>query len=210
MRLRTASFATQPGGRPDVSTGTGPTERLFVACELSDAARVHLAPQATALARTLGGHAVASANLHLTLVFLGPTPAADVAALAQLLGGACRPLRAIRARQLATAGTPRRSVSRIVAAVFEEPGERFARTATTVADALAPRWPLTPVPLPFWPHVTLLRLHRARYVPTIGAQSEQTFAFDRITLYASRSASGGPAHYVPLAHITLTGNDRPH
>ena len=103
MRLRTASFATQPGGRPDVSTGAGPTERLFVTCELSDAARVHLAPQATALARPLGGHAVEPANLHLTLVFLGTTPAADVAALARVLGGACRPLRAIRARQLATA-----------------------------------------------------------------------------------------------------------
>ena len=193
-----------------MSTEPGPTERLFVACELSDAARAHLAPQATELARTLGGNPVTPTDLHLTLVFLGPTPAGDAAAIHDQLSRACRSLPTIDARQLAVAGAPSHRSSRIVAAVFEDPGGRFARTATTIADALAERWPLTPVPLPFWPHVTLVRLRRAGAVRPISAQSEHTFAFDRVTLYASRSAPGGPAHYVPLARITLTAYDRPY
>lgn len=193
-----------------MSTEPGPTERLFVACELSGAARAHLAPQATEVARRLGGNPVTPTDLHLTLVFLGPTPSGDVAAIHDKLNRACRSLPTIDARQLAIAGAPSQRTSRIVAAVFEDPGGRFARTATTIANALVERWPLTPVPLPFWPHVTLVRLRRAGAVPPISAQSEHTFAFDRVTLYASRSAPGGPAHYVPLARITLTAYDRPH
>jgi 2'-5' RNA ligase len=193
-----------------VTDAAGPTERLFVACELSDAARAYLAPQAAARARELDGRPVPAANLHLTLVFLGATPAADVPAIHDVLARACGRLPAIHARQLETSGTPGRSASRIVAAVFEDPGERFARTATTIAGALAHRWPMTPVALPFWPHVTLVRLPSAGHVGTISAQSEQTFAFDRATLYASRSTPSGPARYVPLARIALTVNDRPH
>jgi 2'-5' RNA ligase len=193
-----------------VSTEPGPTERLFVACEVSDAARAHLAAQATELARRLGGDPVRPTDLHLTLIFLGPTPFGDVAAIHHQISRACRSLPTIDARQLAIAGAPSHRTSRIVAAGFEDPGGRFARTATTIADALAARWPHTPVALPFWPHVTLVRLRRAGALRPISAQSEQTFAFDRVTLYASRSALDGPVHYVPLARITLTAYDRPH
>jgi 2'-5' RNA ligase len=193
-----------------VTRRTGASERLFVACELDDAARAHLAPQAAALGRALHGCPVPAANLHMTLVFLGATPAADVDAIERVLRHTCRHLPATRARQLMTAGTPDHRVSGIVAAVFDDPEDRFAVIATAIADALASRWSITPVPPPFWPHVTLVRLRTAEPVPTISAPSEQTFAFDRITLYASRSASSGPAHYVPLARIALTANDRPH
>lgn len=186
------------------------TERLFVACEFDDAARAHLAPQAVALGHALHGAPVPAANLHMTLVFLGATPATELEAIDTVLRRACRHLPPTRARQLTTAGTPARRASRIVAAVFDDPGGRFAMMATTIAAALAARWPLTPVPLPFWPHVTLVRLRTAEPVRTISARSEQTFAFDRVTLYASRSAPSGPARYDPLARIALTANDRPH
>jgi len=181
-----------------------------VAAELGDTERAQLAPRATELARELDGRAVAPANLHLTLVFLGSTPSADVAAIHDALHHACRSLPTIHARQLGISGAPGHRTSRIVAAAFEDAGEQFARTATTIAAVLAQRWTIAPVPLPFWPHVTLVRLHSAGPVRTISAQSEQMFAFDRVTLYASRSAPSGPAHYVPLARIALTANDRPH
>jgi len=186
------------------------TERLFVAYELDAAARAHLAPQAVALAESLGGEPVPAAHLHMTLVFLGATPAADADAIHQSLRRACRHLPALEARQLATSGSPRRRQSRIVAAVFDDAEHRFQGAAVAIAATLAWRWSITPVALPFWPHVTLARLRRPEPVETISAQSEQTFAFDRITLYASRSAPSGPAHYVPLARIALTANDRPH
>lgn len=146
----------------------------------------------------------------MTLVFLGATPASEFEAIDAVLQRACRHLPPTRAPQLTVAGTPGRRGSRIVAAVFDDPGDRFAMMATTIAAALAPRWSLTPVPLPFWPHVTLVRLRVPEPVRTISAQSEQTFAFDRITLYASRSTPSGTARYDPLARIALTANDRPH
>lgn len=186
------------------------SERLFVACELDDTARAQLAAQAITLARSLHGRAVPAANLHLTLAFLGATPAADIEAIAGVIRDACRQLPATRARQLTTGGSPGRRTSRIVAAAFDDPGDHIATMATTIADALAGRWPHAPVPLPFWPHVTLVRLRAPMALSTISARSEQMFAFDRITLYASRSASSGPAHYVPLSRIALTANDRPH
>ena len=186
------------------------TERLFVACELDDAARAHLGPQAVALGHALHGAPVPATNLHMTLVFLGATPATELEAIHAVLRRTCRNLPPARTRQLETAGTPGRRASRIVAAVFEDPGDRFAMMATTIAAALAPRWPLTPVLMPFWPHVTLVRLRAPEPVRTISAQSEHTFAFDRVTLYASRSTPSGPARYDPLARIALTVNDRPH
>ncbi len=186
------------------------TERLFVACELDDAARAHLAQQALAIGHTLRGAPVPAANLHMTLVFVGATPATELEAVGAVLQRACRHLPPTRARQLTTAGTPGRRTSRIVAAVFEDPEDRFAMMATTIATALAQHWPLTPVPLPFWPHVTLMRLRTPEPISTIPAGSEQTFAFDRATLYASRSTPSGPARYDPLARIALTANDRPH
>jgi 2'-5' RNA ligase len=193
-----------------MSSTSDATERLFVAYELDDAARSQLAPQAVALAAALGGQPVPAANLHMTLVFLGATPAADLDAIHQSLRRACRHVPALDARQLATSGSPRRRQSRIVAAVFDDPDHRIQGAAIAIAAALAWRWSITPVPLPFWPHVTLARLRRPEPVATVPTQSEQTFAFDRITLYASRSAPSGPAHYVPLARIALTANDRPH
>lgn len=193
-----------------MTRGPVATERLFVACELDDAARAHLAPQALALGHALHGAPVPAANLHMTLVFLGATPATELEAIGGVLQGACRHLPPTRARQLTTAGTPGPRASRIVAAVFDDPGDRIAMMATTIAAALAARWLLTPIPLPFWPHVTLVLLRTAKPVGTISAQSEQTFAFDRVTLYASRSAPSGPARYDPLARIALTANDRPH
>jgi len=193
-----------------VTRGTGTAERLFVACELDDAARAHLVPQAVALGHALRGRPVPAGNLHLTLAFLGATPAADVEPITRVLRRACRHLPPTRARQLATAGTQGRRGSRIVAAVFDDPEDRFATMASTIAAALAERWSITPLAMPFWPHVTLVRLRTPAPVATISAESEQTFAFDRITLYASRSALSGPAQYVPLARIALTANDRPH
>ena len=195
---------------PSTATTVAPRERLFVACELTDATRVYLAPFVAEVTERLGAHPVPPSDLHLTLVFLGATPSARIPAICDALADACIRRRSIRAGLVCVSGTPGHRTTRIVAAVFEDPGDAFSRTATAVAQALAPMCKLAPVPMPFWPHVTLARLRTPLPVTPIPAKSEQMFAFDRVTLYASRSAPRGPTQYVPLARIALRVNDSPH
>ena len=186
------------------------TERLFVACEPADATRAQLASLVAAAADRLGALPVPMSNLHLTLVFLGATPAALIPPISNALASACGGLEPIHARLRNVSGIPGNCAARLVAAVFDDPDDVFGHAAATILQRLAPICHVPPVPMPFWPHVTLARLRRALPLAPISAQSEQMFAFDRITLYASRSAPSGPVQYAPLARIALTANDSPH
>ncbi len=186
------------------------TERLFVAGDLGAATRADLADQARRCARDTEGRPTPSEKLHLTLAFLGPVPVHAIPAVADAVGRACRGYGPITTHQLGTAGIPGTERSRIVAAVLADPDGRLAGLAADVAQRMRPLLPGFRSAEPFWPHITLVRLRRPARVGSAVTDTEQMFAFDRVTLYASRSATGGTSQYVPLAHIALTARDRPH
>jgi RNA 2',3'-cyclic 3'-phosphodiesterase len=191
------------------STAT-PTERLFVACDLPDTARADLAEQACRRARDAGGRPTPPEKLHLTLAFLGPVPIDAIPGVADAVRRACRGHAPITTRQHGTAGIPGAARSRIVAAILEDPDGRLAELAGDVARRMPPLVPGFRPTAAFWPHVTLVRLRRPQPVGSAATPTEQMFAFDRVTLYASRSAPGGTSQYAPLAHVALTARDRPH
>jgi RNA 2',3'-cyclic 3'-phosphodiesterase len=184
------------------------TERLFVALDPPAALRDQLARRAAAVARGIGGRPTPADKLHVTLAFLGAVPEDRISAVERQLHHACRGHRPIVTRTAGTAGVPRAARSRIVAAALEDADGAIAALAADIGAAVAPLAPGFRPTTPFWPHVTLARLRRPSAVAATPTDTEQMFAFDRVTLYASRSAPGGTARYVPLAHIALTRSDR--
>jgi 2'-5' RNA ligase len=59
----------------------------------------------------------------------------------------------------------------------------------------------------FWPHVTIVRYRPpAARRPEPGGTHEHPFAFDRMSLYDSRTGHGGPPSYVPVAVFLLGSN----
>jgi 2'-5' RNA ligase len=185
-------------------------ERLFVACDVPEATRADLADRARRCARETDGRPTPPDKLHLTLAFLGPVPVHAVAPVVDAVRRACRGHAPIPTRLYQTAGIPGAARSRIVAAVLADPDHRLAALADDVARRVGPLVPGFRPTAPFWPHITIVRLRRPAPVGTVVTDTEQMFAFDRVTLYASRSAPGGISEYVPLAHVALTARDRPH
>jgi 2'-5' RNA ligase len=192
---------------PDPATRT---ERLFVACDLPEAARADLARQAPRCARDADGRPTPPDKLHLTLAFLGAVPVPALPAVGDAVRRACRGHAPITSRQQCTAGLPGAKQSRIIAAVLADPDGQLAELADNVARQMRPLVPGFRPAVPFWPHITLVRLRRPARIESAVTDTEQMFAFDRVTLYASRSAPDGTSQYVPLAHVALTARDRPH
>lgn len=190
--------------------GPARQERLFVALDPPDDLRRRLAASGARLAAAYDGRATPADKLHVTLAFLGPVPGERIPAITAALEAACRTHRPVMSAPTTTAGVPRAPRSRIVAAVLTDPDGRLAALADDIGRAMMPLVQGFHPPSPFWPHVTLARLRRPAVISPERTDTEHVFAFDRVTLYASRSASGGGAQYVPLSRIALTGSDRPH
>ena len=190
--------------------GSARHERLFVALDPPDGLRRALAAQAAALARTHDGRSTPAGKLHVTLAFLGGVPADRIPALTRALQEACRAHTPVVSAVMLTTGVPRATRSRILAAVLSDPGGRMACLADDIARTMVPIVDGFHPPTPFWGHITLVRLRRPAVIRPERTDTEHMFAFDRVTLYASRSATGATAQYVPLSRIALTASDRPH
>lgn len=196
-----------PAGRPAADA-----IRLFVALDLGAAARVALheqaAPLRAALADSVGW--VPAANLHLTLRFVGPRPAAFVPRLADGLATAAEVGPAF-AMRLAGVGTfPAGSRPRIVWAGVD-PSPALLRLHRAVDEAAA-RCGIPGEDRPFHPHVTLgrvrsgARLDRRAFAaatPTIDVLAD----IHTVDLMESTLAPTG-ARYRPLARLAL-GAPRP-
>lgn len=128
--------------------------RLFVAVAVDDGARAALTARLAA-AGALPGRVVPSANWHLTLRFLGDTPAAAEAALCRALDGAKWPP-AFAIRFGAAGAFPSPARARVLVLDVADGGEGLAALAAAVDRAVG-----APAAGPFAPHLTLARLKRA-------------------------------------------------
>ena len=130
--------------------------RLFVALPLPEEARDRLATwQETALAARGDARLVSHRNLHVTLAFLGPRPAGDVALVAAELRAAAGGVEPPTLRALGYRET--RSVGMVV---LEDDGGRAAALALDVAARLEAIGVYRPEKRPWLPHVTVLRFRR--------------------------------------------------
>lgn len=198
--------------------------RLFIAVPLGDAAREAVARLMTGLGAPPNGGRdpdpaappsarlrwVRSANLHLTLRFLGATPAAAIPALEAAVDRTALGAAPFEARFSGAGAFPSPARPR---AVFLGVGEGAAGLSA-LADRLAAElaeggWP--PGERPFAAHLTLARSDGVPGAPAAvealvaaAASLDAAWTVDRIVLFES-VLGGGPARYVPLRTAPLDG-----
>jgi 2'-5' RNA ligase len=186
--------------------------RLFVAVDLSDAARAALAAEQKRIAAAISGTRsslkwVKAEQAHLTLIFLGNVDAARAAAVVEAVSkdvdqppfdmvlqgvGAFPPRGAPRVLWLGVADG---------AAELMRLQHELAARVSRLGIALEER--------AFHPHLTIGRWRESRPADrdrAIGAASAGALArvrVDSATLHESKLSSAGPA-YTPLAHANLT------
>lgn len=139
-------------------------------------------------------------QLHVTLVFLGGTPPAEVGGLWEAASAAASGLRAPSLTAQGVKGVPGRR-PRLFALDLEDAGDRAGRLHRRVAEALERTEERA-----FWPHVTLARVRRgarARPLAVSEAMPFDAFTPPALTLYRSQPAPGG-ARYTPLESLALT------
>ncbi len=187
-----------------MSGAGGERVRLFVALDLPEDVRDSLARWRTFVVRQSGAlRAVAPQGLHVTLCFLGGTPAGEIAAIAS----ACKA--ALSSSSFGSLSVkdgvwlpPRRP--RVLAIRLTDPSGCLAGAQSAISEALSAGGWYTPEKRPFLPHVTVARVAaRARLEPPeLPPLPALSFTAPAITLYRSRLERSG-ARYEPLSRFSL-------
>ena len=178
--------------------------RLFVAFDVPDDVR-DLVDHAVEPIRERYPRArwVPLENQHVTVTFLGETPArllATVMDRLETVAARHRPF-SVRAAKLGAFPSPR--LARVLWVGLDDPAARSSEIATDLAAALAPEF--VPDARPFTPHLTV-----ARFDPAVAlgegvvgmAVESRPFEVSHLTLY--RSAPRGPGvRYDALARAAL-------
>jgi 2'-5' RNA ligase len=189
-------------------TGKGATLRLFVALELPEPTRRTLTDWATAeLSAVEGVRLPTPGALHLTLCFLGATPASELDAIC----AACHQAFAGHAPAQLSLGSavalPRRRPRVIAIRVGGTGAGRLADLQSAVSARMAAGGWYRPESRAFLAHVTLARVRAARRIaaPTLdrlGAVGAPAFVADTVTLFRSDPGPGG-SRYRALLRVVL-------
>lgn len=194
--------------------------RLFVAVDLSEEAREHIAAEQKRIAAAVAHDDgelrwVRPAHMHLTLVFVGEMTEPRAAAIVE---AASRPIPAAPF-DLSFGGLgvfPERGGPRVLWLGVEQGAAGVAAVQRIVAATLGGVG-VAPEARAFHPHLTLARWREGRSAHAAGIR--RTIAADRggaiarvtvdeVILYQSRLSSAGPA-YTPLARAPLAGAPSP-
>jgi RNA 2',3'-cyclic 3'-phosphodiesterase len=185
-------------------TAAQPRMRLFVAAELPADA---LAAIAAWQERELAPRQDVRVNraLHLTLCFLGDTPATVIPAIEAALGGV--PLRTATVALGEPLFLPERGKKRVVALQMvpargaPDGLERLRRLQADTTDALAAAGFFAPEKRPWLPHATVARFRRPGQPFPLQNVNFGELCLSRVVLYTSVLDKGGAIH-TPLATFT--------
>jgi 2'-5' RNA ligase len=198
---------------PPADREAGPGEhRLFIAVAVPEAIRdrvgevVAAARAATRDARRVRW--VGPDGLHLTLRFLGATPAGRVPGAAAGVAEAARSVGPFEVRLAGTGAFPGASAPRVLWLGVDRGGPELAALARALDSALAGRgWPSDP--RPFRAHLTLARCEdpvvgraAAMAVADAAADVRAAWRADSLVLYESHLGRG-PARYAVVAEERL-------
>jgi 2'-5' RNA ligase len=176
--------------------------RLFAAIDLDDAARAAVSEVADRVRRRLHADAirwVPSANLHVTLVFVGHV----VDAVGQRVVTALEPPIAIQpfALTLTSAGAfPDRGAPRVIWCGVADATGRLAAVHREVERRLVAAAGIEPESRPYHPHITLARCREGarpvdrRALMRHGPDASCEWRVEHVTLYESRSSPRGSAY----------------
>ena len=176
---------------------SAPTRRLFVAIDAPPAVSESLAVLATPVPGFKWTH---PGTIHLTLRFIGDTPAGEVDALAARL----RAIRDVASFVLTIGGVgvfPHRGAAQVVWVGIDLANPRLHQLRQRVDDAILAAG-LAPDIRSFHPHFTLARCAGASpgavrdFVHLHAAFQGPTFVVDRFHLFESRLLPGGAEHTV--------------
>ncbi len=187
-----------------MSDADGERIRLFVALDLPEQVRdCFVRWRSSVLRQSPELRAVSSEGLHVTLCFLGGTPAGEVAQIAS----ACEvALAHCTAEELSfEAGIwlpPRRP--RVLAVRLADPSGGLSGAHGTISEALAAGGWYRPEKRPFLPHVTVARVpaRAGSHPPELPPLPALSFKAPAVTLYRSRLHPSG-ARYEPLRSFSL-------
>lgn len=188
-----------------MSGSTRDDNRLFVAMDLPDDVRAHLAGVAGELAAEHGGRAVPAENLHATLSVLGTVRPSRVPEITAELTGAA-PRSSVGARLDVLRARPAHKARLIAAQVELESTDDAAviEQLRVVVEEVADVTASSEEEHPLWLHVTLVRFGRPTAVANLpDVRWEQVFAFSGITLYDSHQRTAEPPRYEPVATVSL-------
>ena len=189
--------------------------RLFLAVELDEPTREELGRHVATIKARAGESArafkwTATANLHVTLHFLGEVPFERVGTLQAAMSEPL-PAAAFTASLDGVGTFPERGAPRVLWIGIHDGAQELRALHAGLGCRLgAAGFDVDPRPLS--PHVTLARVrddHRreaARVAETVrgSAGPPLRWRVDRVTLFRS-DLSSGPPKYVPLAHTALAG-----
>ena len=179
--------------------------RLFVALELPEEAR-------SAIVRwqgqVFGGYGrdvrpVRPASLHVTLVFLGHHPEAEIDSITEAAFSRLRGMEAPELAPAAVKGVPPRR-PRLWAIDLSDRDARATAVHEAVAAPLVEGGWYEREKRPFWPHITVARLRAHARAPRVKADPPETgpFRTPEVVLYRSRLSRAG-ADYEAVARLTL-------
>lgn len=181
--------------------------RLFVAVDVPDRAKAHLAAALSPFRdRIPGARWTRSDGWHVTLKFLGATWPRLVETVREAVSQAAEAVSPFESSLTEIGVFPGPTRARVVWAGLSDEGHRFADLAGSLDDRLEEDF--TPEERPFTPHLTLARLAPPRnlreFAPDLVGTSvaSEAFPVDRLVLYRSHLSPKG-ATYEPLLAATL-------
>ena len=178
-----------------------PTERLFVALDLPEAARAALAEFRDRADQRIW-RPVPDEALHVTLVFLGHLPEGSSARVGEVVRACAGPAPDL-ALGAALLLPPRRA--RVLCATVVDGSGRLASVQAALAGALAAAGLHEPERRAFRPHATVARLRSGERAPrSLAIDDPEPLTFDgaAVTLYQSRLGRGG-ARYEALERVPV-------
>jgi 2'-5' RNA ligase len=186
-----------------------PRVRLFVALDLSDAARDGLRVWSAQALTDPALRPVPAENLHITLAFLGHRPQEEVEGIADIVGAVARPAPRVElCDPVARPAHGRAGLFALPAVSLGVEELQAGLQGRLVAERL-----YEPEKRPFWPHVTVARVRaeghgsrrpiRVERPPgSLPVELRKPAFCRRLTLYRSELQPSG-ARYVPLAQVKL-------
>lgn len=148
-------------------------------------------------------------GLHVTLRFLGPTPAARIGEIGAALDRAVEGIEAFEVRLAGAGAFPAPDRPRALWLGIAEGADQLGRLSTAFETSIAAAgWPVEP--RTFRPHMTIARTDGVRAAPAAALALadaavglDATFTADRAVLYRSHLGRG-PARYEAL-HVAALG-----
>jgi 2'-5' RNA ligase len=188
----------------------GPRARLFVALDLPDETREGVAVWGREALADPALRPVAPESLHITLAFLGYRPE-KIEAIAEAVRESMAPAPWVELRD--PEQRPPRGRARLYALPVISPGTEALQAG--LEQKLVEAGFYKPEKRPFWPHVTVARVHpeaRGSRRPAVVSEPPGPIPEGlmeprisvRMTLYRSVLQPSG-ARYVPLAQVELPG-----